>query len=470
MAVNFWQSLTIEEQWQLADLAELDALSAGAILCLQGTPASQVIIIRSGWAKVCVEMTGRERILAIRGPGDLIGERAVLLVRSRSATVVALDTVSILRLEAAAFERFLNAYSRVPVVLERQIYGRLTEGQRRRPNDGTGSVERQLAMMIIELAEAQGIPERQATLSLPITNREVADWVDAPYSTTSEILGSWRENNVIINETPSNLITVTNFAELEMIRDRTHRGDQVAKANSTGPWNGQNCSIFYTDIASFSGGQRDDEDRRLVRRVMYDLVKEAFEESEVSWSQIYWEDRGDGVLAVVPPQVPTFRLVDPLLTRLAAKLRRHNRQASAAVRIQLRIALHVGPVVSDPEGVSGEAIIHTARLLDAPALKDRLVSSDADLGFIASQFVYDTVVKHSPGQVDPKDFQWVMVQVKEAKLRAWLSLFGAIRGAISPREFTANRRGDAAQSRTSFGGDVNVQGDLVMGNKIEYRN
>ena len=77
------------------------------------------------------------------------------------------------------------------------------------------------------------------------------------------------------------------------------------------------------------------------------------------------------------------------------------------LRIQLRVALTVGPVVPDEDGISGEAIIEAARLLEAPESKRRLVDEQADLGVIVSAFLYDTVIKHGPGLVDPETYSAV---------------------------------------------------------------
>ncbi|MFD0691755.1 cyclic nucleotide-binding domain-containing protein [Actinomadura fibrosa] len=405
----FWPSLTEAERSALRDLAEHADLPAGTVLCREDEPATRLVVVLSGWAKVCRTEGSRERIIALRGAGDLIGERAALLVRSRSATVVTLDPVEALLIPADAFAAFLGEHDRVLSVLERQLYERLTED---RGPDGT-----------VEPGTA-----------------DPGTAVPAEASPATAVSGS-------------------------------------ALA-----WAGQTCSILFTDIASFSDRARTDDDRRLVRRAMYDLLREAFEESRLSWSACYREDRGDGALIVVPPAVPTVSLVEPIVSRLAVKLRAHNRRAGDAVRMQLRVALHVGPVVPDREGVSGEAVIQAARLLDAPVLKAGLADSDADLGFIVSDHVYDTVVRHASGTVDPLTYRKVKVRVKETRTRAWMYLAAgtvprtpALRTAprpAAPSGTGAGTGGDAPPPSPAppplTAGTLDVRGDLVLGNKIVY--
>jgi len=200
---------------------------------------------------------------------------------------------------------------------------------------------------------------------------------------------------------------------------RSLLSDELGESRS---WNGHNCSIFLVDITAFGRRDRNDDDRRTIRNAMYTILQEACENSDVPWLACHREDRGDGALIIVPPSTPTRSVVDPLLARLAAALKHYNRQATPATRIQLRVALHVGPVVSEPQGVSGEAIILASRIIEAAKLKKELARTDAHLGVIVSAFVYESVIKHAPGYVDPNQYRQLRFRVKESNLAAWMSL------------------------------------------------
>jgi hypothetical protein len=141
----------------------------------------------------------------------------------------------------------------------------------------------------------------------------------------------------------------------------------------------------FTDVAGFSDPVRNDGDRDVVRTAMYEILRSAFEASGVPWAACYREDRGDGAVIVVPPTISTQRVVDPLVAELTGRLRQYNRRASEVVRIQLRVALHVGPVGKDAEGLTGQAVISAARIVDAPVIKARLAAEQADLVFAAGR-------------------------------------------------------------------------------------
>jgi hypothetical protein len=157
-----------------------------------------------------------------------------------------------------------------------------------------------------------------------------------------------------------------------------------------------------------------------LRTALYDRLRESFERSGVPFHQCYCEDRGDGAIVVVPSRIGTAVLVSPLVDRLRAGLRRHNEVSSEIARIRLRVALHTGEVGTDDHGIVGTAVTYVFRILDAPPLKEALVGSDACLAFIASDQVYDDVIRHAVDLIDPDEYRPVDVRVKETTARAWI--------------------------------------------------
>jgi len=127
----------------------------------------------------------------------------------------------------------------------------------------------------------------------------------------------------------------------------------------------------------------------------------------------------------VPPTIPIDGLADPLPERLCGLVRVHNRLSSEIARIQLRAAAHVGRVYRDGHGFAGDAANRLCRLLDAPQFKDLLATSGAELGFIASDYMYDTVVLRHPTLVDPAAFQPVTVDLKHVTATGWVQLIGS---------------------------------------------
>jgi class 3 adenylate cyclase len=183
--------------------------------------------------------------------------------------------------------------------------------------------------------------------------------------------------------------------------------------------NGENCTVFLTDVVGFGARTRNDKDRRIIREALFGMTYAALQDMPDAWS----EDCGDGLLTVIPPAVSTAKVMNQLLAELPAALERHNCSQGESAQFQLRFAVNVGPVVSDAMGVSGEAIIDVARLVEAPSFKQALARSTANLGVIASPFVYDMVIRHGANPHDAASYTQVPVEVKESATTAWMKLF-----------------------------------------------
>ena len=196
------------------------------------------------------------------------------------------------------------------------------------------------------------------------------------------------------------------------------------------PLDGQLHGLFAVDIAGFNGPQRDDDIQTYVRKSLYEMLKTSFYRSGVPWRDCAHEDRGDGVLVVVPPTVPVAGLVDPIPARLRCLVRRHNHVSCEAARIQLRVATHIGPVHHDGYGFVGHDVSFLYRLLDARPLKRMLSKSDAEIAFIASSYLFDNVILRRPSLVDPALFRSLPVRVKETRTRAWAYTLGALPTAV----------------------------------------
>jgi hypothetical protein len=352
-AVSFWETLDPTEREELRSMASLVTFPPGYRLMQEGQPADHVVVILKGRTRVCVDEHGWERLLAERGPGELIGERGGLAVRTRSASVTAIDQVRGLVVTTADFYRFIVDHPRVLDIVESQLYDRLTEDpvRYRPPND----------------PDALGVLGASAT---PETVRPGYDLLAAPVAPQ--------------------------------------------------PLSGQNCTVILTDVSSFGSSARNDEDRRAIREALYGMTNMMLRDI----SGVRSEDRGDGLLTVVPPGVPTADVVARVIKDLPQALGRYNVTHRDSARIQLRVAVNVGPVTTDTMGVSGEAIIIAARLVDAPIFKKIISKSPANLGLIVSPFVYETVIRHSSNPIDLIGYARVQVRVKDFTVPAWIKLFG----------------------------------------------
>src|ERR1700761_798233 len=121
----------------------------------------------------------------------------------------------------------------------------------------------------------------------------------------------------------------------------------LASRAQTPPTGGQVCTLFAVDIAEFTRHDRDDDIRLYLHEELYRILEQAFDTSGIPWIGCFTEDRGDGALVVIPPSFGAKATLAPLLQRLRILIRRHNHVSRDAACIQLRAAIHIGPLEHD---------------------------------------------------------------------------------------------------------------------------
>ncbi|MFI6032536.1 NB-ARC domain-containing protein [Amycolatopsis magusensis] len=179
--------------------------------------------------------------------------------------------------------------------------------------------------------------------------------------------------------------------------------------------------IVVADVEGFGDPQRTGPHQRAVRGGLYEVMESAFTAAGAPWDACYREDRGDAVFAIAPAEVDKEAFVETLLPSLVMGLRMHNDTHPDPERIRLRLALHAGEVSYDQHGVTSSALTLAFRLCDAPPLKTELTASPGVLAVIASNWLFDEVVRHTPAAA-PATWRPVPVAVKETTTTGWITL------------------------------------------------
>jgi CRP-like cAMP-binding protein len=106
--------------------ASIHKLAEGDVLMRQGEKGDSLFMINEGWFKIVRDgQQGGELIINKTGPGETLGEMALLDEAPRSATVVALSDAKVLELKKDAFQEILNQRPDVALSLIRGFTSRL---------------------------------------------------------------------------------------------------------------------------------------------------------------------------------------------------------------------------------------------------------------------------------------------------------------------------------------------------------
>jgi HEAT repeat protein len=103
--VPLFAALPPQELEPIAAVAEEEDFSEGELLAVRGEPGDTLYVIVDGQVQV---LGAGEQELAVRGPGDTIGEMAVISSKPRAASLLAMSDLRVLELRKPAFEAILR--------------------------------------------------------------------------------------------------------------------------------------------------------------------------------------------------------------------------------------------------------------------------------------------------------------------------------------------------------------------------
>jgi CRP/FNR family transcriptional regulator, cyclic AMP receptor protein len=182
---------------------ERDALLKGGVrkrfardapLFLEGDRSEHVLVLLSGRVKICyADRNGREAILAVRGPGDLLGELAAIDGEPRSGAVFALEPVEVLLLAADEFRALVSTRPRLALAVLELVVGRLRDADRKRVEFGAYDSRGRVARRLVELARRFGEPgSGRVRITLRLSQDELAGWTGSSREAVAKALADFR--------------------------------------------------------------------------------------------------------------------------------------------------------------------------------------------------------------------------------------------------------------------------------------
>jgi CRP/FNR family cyclic AMP-dependent transcriptional regulator len=178
-------------------------LKARQVLFHADDPGNGCYFLRQGVVKASVvSKDGQERLLAVMGPGALIGELSLFDDQSRSATIIALKPCRLLHLSKATFFRVADAdplvYREALKILTRRL---------RQTNDsmvaqGTVNVVGRVARAFATLAKGLGERQRSGGILLPhkITQMDIAGIAGVARENASRAINDLLRDGVLRRE------------------------------------------------------------------------------------------------------------------------------------------------------------------------------------------------------------------------------------------------------------------------------
>ena len=158
--LDLFADLTPRELTALESHARRRHYRRGTVICQEGDPGTCLYVVEAG--RVRVQLTspanGKQLVIDVYGPGEYVGEMALLDGEPRSADVLALDDCRLLLLPREDFIRFLETHAAAAVKMLVVMSQRLRRATRQQEEASFLDVGARVASALLRLAEEQGSP------------------------------------------------------------------------------------------------------------------------------------------------------------------------------------------------------------------------------------------------------------------------------------------------------------------------
>jgi CRP-like cAMP-binding protein len=179
---------------QLFDHAKPVKLATDEVLFLAGDPGDGCYRIDQGLLKVSIiGPSGAERILAILGPGAIVGELSTIDGLPRSASVSAVRDSELHFISRAAFEIFAKTHPEVYQHIVRLLAARLRDTDEVLAAGSFLPLKGRVARALLDLSEAFGQPVGNGRILIrqKISQSDVAAMAGIARENVSRILNEW---------------------------------------------------------------------------------------------------------------------------------------------------------------------------------------------------------------------------------------------------------------------------------------
>ncbi|MEV0120511.1 Crp/Fnr family transcriptional regulator [Streptomyces sp. NPDC050703] len=192
------------EEWAGLTRYRIQTYLPGRALLRQGERATHVLVLVSGLVKVVrVDRDGRQRLLAFRGPGEILGEMALQCGGVRLAYVWAMNECKASVVPAVEFQHFVHEH-RLAYPLAVMASSRLRE----QTEVHDGAVHERLAVALLRLVEVSG-----GLRSFSLTREDLAQHIDVGRKAVSKALDQLGPGRVRAGKSRIEVISVEGLRE-----------------------------------------------------------------------------------------------------------------------------------------------------------------------------------------------------------------------------------------------------------------
>jgi len=192
---GFLDALGDDARDALRRLGTRRTFKRGAALFHERQDGDRVFLIHAGEVKLArVTEEGKDVVLGVRGPGELLGELSIIDGGSRSSGAFAVTAVEAQVIPASDFLSFVSSTSEAASALLQMLATRLRASDETIFQFVAHDTVGRLAGRLVELARTHGVEEDgEIRIDLPLSQEELAGWVGASRESVARALQVLRD-------------------------------------------------------------------------------------------------------------------------------------------------------------------------------------------------------------------------------------------------------------------------------------
>lgn len=208
--------VTDEESAQLESIGTVIRFPSGSLIVEEGETTNFALLVLTGHVKIVKGEHGR--IVALRGPGEVVGGIAAVLDSPRTASIYAIGEVSARYLPAPDWLEFLHRHPRAMFAQLHSTARQLNDVADKVAETILGS-EQKLAKALIRML-ASGVGEAEpGSVALRFNQQELADIAGVSRESVVQVIRNLKAAGIV--STGRHLTRVIDQVELKSIADGT---------------------------------------------------------------------------------------------------------------------------------------------------------------------------------------------------------------------------------------------------------
>lgn len=198
-ALPFFAGLSERDWEKVVDLFSERQYRKDDYIFLEGEAPEALYVIRTGKVKVLRHSTdGKDVVLRVCGPGNLLGTVAVFDGGGYPGTAQVIEDCSVLAISRNDCLTLVNRYPVFALAVIADLGTRLRSSAEQIRSLAVERVEQRIARVLLKLAESAGSDSPEGrVIEMPLTRQDVADMTGTTVETAIRVMSKFRRQELI---------------------------------------------------------------------------------------------------------------------------------------------------------------------------------------------------------------------------------------------------------------------------------